>query len=317
MRSVALLVNWLKGIGMGAADVVPGFSGGTVALITGIYERLVLCISHFDGAFLDHLLKRRWREAFSHIDGLFLVSLVVGMACGFVMSTLTIKGLLDWPPTRPYVLAAFIGMVFGSSWFVWETIRRLGPIRPTSVACVIAGAAAAATLSWLPGTTSESPALWFVFVCGAIAICAMILPGISGALMLMVLGIYEFLMGTAKSLIHLENLRRDLLVCLVFGAGCSVGLLAFSRLLRWLFVVRPAETLSVMFGLMLGAVVKLWPFAANADHPAAELISPAPNSPSWLGVFVTVSVFLLATLAFTRLGLRQPPDSKNATQTDS
>ncbi|MEZ6094510.1 MAG: DUF368 domain-containing protein [Pirellulaceae bacterium] len=197
---------WIRGVGMGAADVVPGFSGGTVALFTGIYERLVGAISQFDRQAFQHFRKREWSKFAEHVDLFFLCWLVLGIACGFVASTLTVKSLLDAPATRPYVLAAFVGMVLGASVFVFRSLQQIAPIGVKQVLVIVAGAAIAAALSLMPANLRESPPYWFIFVSGAIGICAMILPGISGALMLMILGIYEYLMGIARSLIHLDDL---------------------------------------------------------------------------------------------------------------
>ncbi len=297
---------WLRGVGMGAADVVPGFSGGTVALITGIYERLIRAISRFDTEFLSLLLGRKYRQAGEHIDFRFLAFLIFGIFCGFAVSTFTIKSLLDSPLFRPYVLSAFIGMVLGSAWYVFASIRSNGPVQLPQIVLMGIGFVLAAGLSMLPGRLAESPPLWFIFLCGAVGICAMILPGISGALMLMVMGIYEPLMGTAKSLLKFENLMENLLVCLVFGLGCLTGLLGFSKLLRWLFATRPSGTLSVMFGLMLGAVVKLWPYESTGHH--ADQSDGVTSAEIWFpGVIATIAIFLAITLAFSAWSVKRKP----------
>ncbi len=290
-RPSSPILTWMKGFGMGAADIVPGFSGGTVALLTGIYQRLVTAISRFDWELFRLLKSRDWRGATRHVDFGFLLTLGIGLACGFLVSMLTIHRLLKWPVTSPYVLAAFIGLILGSSHFVLESIRRIKRLHVGDWLLVAVGAAAAAEVSLLTARLVEEPPLWFIFLAATIAICAMILPGISGAMMLMVLGVYQYLLGIGHKVIHREELGHSLLVCLVFLLGCVVGLLAFSKLLRWLFATRPAPTLCLMFGLMLGSVVRLWPYQAVGEQ--------IPD-PSAIGLVVVAVLAAAVLIVVTR-----------------
>ena len=258
--SLSTLGLWSRGLFMGVADVVPGFSGGTVALITGIYERLITSISRFDSTAVQLLFAKKFKELLEHIDFWFLLKLGTGIVSGFVITLLTVHKLLDSPVAKPYVLAAFLGMVLGSSWFVLQMIRQETKLNWKHLSLALLGVSAALTICLIPPTVTSQPPLYFVFLCGAIAICAMILPGISGALILMILGTYKFFTGIAKELIHLENVASGLTTSVVFGMGCLTGLFCFSRLLKFLFRTRPAATLSVLFGLMLGSTIRLWPF---------------------------------------------------------
>lgn len=283
------ILTWIKGFGMGAADVVPGFSGGTVALLAGIYEKLVTAISRFDRKFLHFLRRRDFLAAAQHIDLRFLLILGFGIGCGFIVSMLTLHKLLKSPVTSPYVLSVFLGLILGCSHFVLESIRLFKRMAIGDWLLIGLGIAAAVGVSSLTSGLVESPPLWFVFLCAVVAICAMILPGISGAMILMILGVYPYLLGIGHNLIHREDFVASFVVCLVFGAGCIVGLLSFSKFLRWLFAGYPAQTLSVMLGLMLGSVVRLWPY---------QLIEgERPDAPTWLiAATVLGSAFVLYSL---------------------
>ena len=174
---------------MGAADVIPGVSGGTVALVLGIYHRLVTAISHFDQRLLGHLTGRRWGEAARHVDLGFLVSLAVGIVIGILTLGTVIGGLLEDEYTRPLTLAAFFGMIAASALLVARMIRWEGVW--ASLAYVALGVAAAGFAYWLTTlelTSHTQPSLVYLFICGMIAICAMILPGISGAHIRLILG---------------------------------------------------------------------------------------------------------------------------------
>lgn len=301
-RSLAPWEIGLRGLGMGMADVVPGFSGGTVALITGIYARLVASISRFDGSWLSYLRRREWKRAFQHVDGKFLVALALGIAFGFAVTLLTIHRLLDQETTRPFVLAAFLGMVLGSAVFVWRMVRAESPVTPILVALVIGGALTALVVCLLPAGLTTEPPLWYVFLCGAIAICAMILPGISGALILVLLGTYQYFTGIAREILGRENLVEGLLVSAVFGAGCLTGLAIFSRLLRFLFHRFPAATLAFLFGLMLGSTIRLWPFQELVERKVGELVVE-DHRLIWPATWQWNEWLLLATVGLAAMGV--------------
>jgi putative membrane protein len=280
------ILTWLKGFGMGAADVVPGFSGGTVALLTGIYEELVTAISHFDKTLVGHLAKLDLRAAARHINFPFLAMLILGIGCGFISSMLTIHKLLKSPETSSYVFAVFAGLILGSSRFLWRAIQKIRAIGPGEIVLMLIGVGVAAGISSLTERLIDSPPLWFIFMCAVIAICAMILPGISGAMMLMIFGVYHYLLGIGDNVIHFRELPKSLTICVTFGLGCAVGLIGFSRFLKWLFATRPAGTMCVLFGLMLGSVVRLWPYQAINDV--------TPTTPAvWVILTVIISAVII------------------------
>ena len=244
--------NWLKypvvvikGACMGAADVVPGVSGGTIALLMGIYQRLIDAIHSVLPA-LPLLLKGRLRLFWRSIDGTFL-ALLFG---GILLSVLSIAKLMTWLlETHPVqVWSLFFGLILASSFFV---LKGVGKLRIQHLLAMVAGIAAAAAISLL--SPAETPdAWWFIFLSGAIAICAMILPGISGSFILLLLGKYEFIMQAVTTM--------NVPVLMLFAAGAVVGLLSFSQLLSWLLKQYYATTLSLLSGFMLGSLVKVWPW---------------------------------------------------------
>lgn len=256
------ILNAIRGVCMGCADVVPGVSGGTVALILGIYERLVTAISHLDGSLISQLRRREWSKSAEHCDLRFLMTLGVGIASGIVGMSLLVNKLLANDVARSITFAAFCGMILASACLITSLIR------PSSVQqcirCVCVGLIGVAFAYWVSTLTASGPgaepSYVYVFVCGTVAICAMILPGISGALILLVLGIYGHLTEVPHNLLHGEHVGKSVLMTLVFGCGCLTGLIGFSKVLRWLLEHHHATTMALLCGFMVGALRKLWPF---------------------------------------------------------
>jgi len=247
------MINFFRGYCMGAADTVPGVSGGTVALILGHYQRLVAAISHVDVVLISLLRKRSFSEAIKHVDGRFLAMLGMGILAGVA----TLAGLMHWllDHRLPQTLAVFLGLLLASVWIVQAYVDRWTLSR---VAWFIAGASLAVMVSQLPkGTGGDS--LLFLFGTASIAICAMILPGISGAFVLVVFGSYHTFTGLIKDFVKLNITVEGLLQLIAFGCGCLFGLLACSRLLNWLLAHYRSATMAVLMGLMVGSVAKLWP----------------------------------------------------------
>ena len=249
-RGIPFLLNVLRGFLMGSADVVPGVSGGTVALIVGVYERLVGAISRFDIQLLGYVRKLELRKAICHVDFPFLASLGFGIAVAIVTLGSTMESLLVGATSRPLTLAAFFGMILASTIVVarWINAPRLSDKWWYSSM----GVAAAAFAFWITGLQASSAevTLGYVFLCGMIGICAMILPGLSGAYLLLVLGMYSHLTDILHRLPHLDVGFRDLVTVAVFGAGCAIGLVAFSKVLRWL--------LSTARGIYDGRAVRVY-----------------------------------------------------------
>ena len=248
---------------MGAADIIPGVSGGTVALVVGIYERLVGAISRFDFVLLGHLRRMEWRRAAAHIDLRFLVALACGIVIGILALGRIIHTLLEGPTTRGPTLAVFFGAIVASSVLVARVIPTHSQLDRFVSWVLLAGGAlfaflALEALEWTEHGQTGIPSLPYVLICGMIAICAMILPGISGAYFLLVFGIYEYITGIIKRLPEAEVQGNDLMAITVFACGCALGLLMFSKILRRLLAGYRAPMLSVLCGLMIGALRTLW-----------------------------------------------------------
>ncbi len=237
---------YLRGIAMGAADAVPGVSGGTIALITGIYARLIQAIRSFDGQAISLFFKGQWPTFWKKIDGTFLISLLAGIGTALIALSRILLFLLATYPIL--VWSFFFGLILASSWLIAKEIKQwgLGVILGLSL-----GILAGYLITELsPAETPET--LPFIFASGAIAICAMILPGISGSFILLILGKYEFIFKALKDF--------NLWVIITFGAGCVLGLLAFSHVIHWLLKKYQWLTMAFLTGIMVGSLNKVWPW---------------------------------------------------------
>ncbi len=236
----------LKGVGMGAADVVPGVSGGTIAFIVGIYEELLNSIKSVNQENLTHLLKGHVGAFWKGINGNFLLALVSGIA----ISVFSLAKLITYLLENHAILiwAFFFGLVVASTWFVAQDIKRWGW---KTILCAAIGAVIAYYITI--ATPAETPnQLWFIFLCGAIAICAMILPGISGSFILVLLGKYFYIMEAVKSL--------NIVVLGVFAVGAIVGITSFSRVLSYALNRFRDTTIALLAGFMIGSLNKVWPW---------------------------------------------------------
>jgi putative membrane protein len=256
-----------RGFLMGGADIIPGVSGGTVALVLGIYARLVTALSRFDLVFLGHVRRFELVRAARHVDVRFLAALGFGIAVGIVSLANVMHLLLADERWRPLTLAAFFGLILASGVLVGRTVERW------SIACAalaLAGTGFALWITGLPSATVE-PTLGYTFICGMIAICAMILPGISGAYILLLMGMYLHVTGAIKGLPRGDLSIGNLLTIAVFCGGCAVGLLGFSKLLRWLLARHPSATMATLGGFMIGSLRKIWPFKRDLTPDLHEL----------------------------------------------
>jgi putative membrane protein len=239
-------------MGMGAFDVIPGVSGGTVAFVTGIYEELIHSIKSVNAEFLRLLFTRGIRPAWAHINGNFLIALLAGIFISIFSLARGISYLLANHPML--VWAFFFGLIVGSAIYVGRRIKRWN-LR--TVAMLVGGTVLAYYIT-ISSPATSTDALWFVFVTGAIAISAMILPGISGSFILLLLGKYAFMMEALKDL--------KVVVLGVFGLGCVAGILAFSHVISWLFKKHPNATMALLSGFMIGSLNKLWPWKEVLEH---------------------------------------------------
>lgn len=236
---------YAKGMAMGAADVVPGVSGGTIAFISGIYDELLRSIAGIPEALLL-LLRGRIKDAWQMANATFLLVLFSGIVTSILTLARVITYLLHQHPIP--VWSFFFGLILVSTYLVGREIGRWNWSRAVSFVLGLAFAywiTVAAPMQW----GSDLPTL---FLAGAIAICAMILPGISGSFILLLLGLYSVVLGAVKDL--------NLLVLAVFASGCVVGLLSFARLLSWLLSRWRDLSLAFLSGLMLGSLNKVWPW---------------------------------------------------------
>lgn len=298
----------VRGFCMGAADTVPGVSGGTVALILGHYERLIVAISSLDRQFVKLVLQRKLRLAFLHADLGFLILIGIGVVAGIVSLAGLMHTLLD--DYLPATFAVFFGMILASAWIVR---RMIGQWNAAQWAGLVGGIFAAVGIS-MASQMSGNDSLIYLFVSAMIAICAMILPGISGAFILLLLGVYHPITGTLKETVKGDLAGENLVQIAVFCGGCLCGLLAFSRLLRWLLKNHHDTTMAALCGLMVGSVYKLWPFqlptpeTADLEFKLRQFQHLAPqNWPgnSWLliglAIASTVAVLVIDKLAANKL----------------
>ena len=236
----------LKGIGMGAADVVPGVSGGTIAFIVGIYEELLDSIKSINPTNIKLLLKGQFKAFWEAINANFLLSIVCGIGISIFSLAELITYLLEHHPIL--VWSFFFGLVLASTWFVSKDIKKWNW---KSISSYIAGIVIAYYITI--ATPASTPTnLAFIFLCGAIAICAMILPGISGSFILVLLGKYFYIMEAVKNL--------DFLILIVFVCGAIIGITSFSRVLSYALKNWHDVTISVLAGFMLGSLNKVWPW---------------------------------------------------------
>lgn len=286
-----------RGAAMGAADVIPGVSGGTIAFITGIYEELINSIKSFNKEFFSLLFTQGVSAAWQHINGNFLVAVLSGI----LLSIFSLAGLISWLLLMypKMVWAFFFGLIIASALHVG---RKITYWDATAIISLVAGVAIAAYITIAtPATTPE--AWWFIFLSGSIAITAMILPGISGSFILLLLGKYEFILNAVKDF--------QIGIIVIFAIGCVVGIISFSNVISWLFRNIPNATMALLTGFMIGSLNKLWPWkedietrlnSAGEEVPFIEKsITPAtysqitgePNQLLWVIIFATAGFLLI------------------------
>ena len=236
------IVTFLKGIAMGAADVVPGVSGGTIAYLTGIYQRLLDAIHAAGGPMWIALRKEGVAGAWKALDGWFVLSLFAGIAVSIISLSKVVLWGLDQHPT--VVWSFFFGLIVAS-------LKMLARDVKGAWFMLALGIVLGLLLSSMPAGHVELTPL-FTFFAGFVAICAMILPGISGSFILVLLGAYEPILNALHD--------REIGIVGIFAAGCLIGLLTFGRLLRWLFLRFEQATVSLMTGFIIGSLIKVWPF---------------------------------------------------------
>ena len=282
-------LHFVRGFLMGSADVVPGVSGGTVALITGIYPRLIANVRKGAGA-LGSFVRLRFDEGIDRLREIewgFLVPLLVGVAAALISLARLIETLLEDHPVE--MSALFFGLVAASVVVAWSMVGEWNANRAAVFVAVALGAFA--VLGFRSGE-AESPSTWTFFIAGAIAICAMILPGVSGSFLLLTMGMYEAVLGAVND--------RDVAVLLVFIAGAVIGLAAFSSALHWALNTHHDLVMAAITGLLLGSLRVLWPWPNGIDGP--ELAWPAADEFAAPFLLAVVGAILVGLI--TRLGSR-------------
>ena len=291
-----LLGVYVRGLAMGAADIVPGVSGGTIALIAGIYERLINALSSV-GPNLWQVFRQEggmkgliavWRQ----VDATFLLFLLMGIATSLATLAGVIKHLLDNQPLM--IWSFFFGLVIATVFLLLSEIKRWNIGRAL---LFLLGVASAVIISSLP-LMNTTPSLPYLFVAGAIAICAMILPGISGSFILLLMGAYD----TVLEAVHTLNFA----IIFTLVAGMATGLLLFTRMLKWLLSRYYQATLALLIGFIAGSLVKVWPWKTDAlgtlNSEAIYNVMPwhYPTGAEWL---TTLSLMLLGAILVTALSL--------------
>lgn len=288
------LVLYLKGLAMGAADIVPGVSGGTIALITGIYEELISSIKNINTQLMKTLFKKGIRQFWKDLNGTFLIILVTGIFTSVILLARVIVFLLENHEYK--IWGFFFGLIIASAFVILKDIKTLNL---KNIIIVLFGFATAAGVV-LSNTTTLPNTDLYIFLSGSIAITAMILPGISGSFILLLLSKYEFIINAIKDF--------DLRIILVFGFGCIFGLLIFSRLLHFLFQNYKDNLLCILSGFLIGSLIKIWPFRkvletrTNSEGINEVVVSqpvlPSPQDLESLLIFIIFSLcgYLLITI---------------------
>ncbi|WP_020408261.1 DUF368 domain-containing protein [Hahella ganghwensis] len=244
--------NFFKGMAMGAADIVPGVSGGTIAFISGIYERLIGALAQISPELWSVFRQQGIRGVWGQIDGTFLVVLFAGI----LTSVFSLSKMISYLLVHHSALlwAFFFGLILGSVWFVGKAIKQRSII--TSFLLVAGAVCAYILTSFVP--TSLEPTYLNIFIAGAIAICAMILPGVSGSFLLLLLGMYGPILAAVKGF--------DVAILAIFASGCLLGLISFTHFLNWVLKRFHDATMAVLTGFMIGALNKVWPWKYTLEY---------------------------------------------------
>lgn len=283
--------NGLKGFAMGAANVIPGVSGGTIALITGIFGRIIDALNGLMSFKTWKLLfAGKFKEFVSKVDGRFLLAVMIGAVLSVFTLAKLMQYLLDQYPVQTW--AFFLGMIAASAVFMLAEVRCWRVSYGLWIAVGIGLGIALCTLS--PTETTDD--LWFIFICGAIAICTMILPGISGSFILLLLGKYEYIMNA------ISNLNWPVLAA--FGIGCAIGIVAFSKALHWLLARYQQQTMLVLVGFVMGSLIKVWPWsdealaaATAASDGSAPVTAGEMLIPGIIWIVIGIAAVVLLELA--------------------
>jgi len=288
------LILSAKGFCMGASDVVPGVSGGTMAFILGIYEELLLSIRSFDIYALKLLLKLKVRAFVEYTRWKFLLAVVVGILTAVFSLARGLSWLLENKPVL--IWSFFFGLIAGSVFIIIREIRKWDISTGT---CLLTGTVGAYILVALVPVATTNDA-WFLFLSGAIAICAMILPGISGSFILVLMGKYQYVLEAVN--------HKDFITLFLIAAGACVGIISFVRILSWFFLKRHDMAIALLTGLMLGSLRKIWPWkktledSTDIDGKILPIVQLNVLPASWT-MEVAIAVCLIMAGLFTVLAM--------------
>ncbi len=284
-----------KGVAMGAANVIPGVSGGTIALITGIYERLINALKSGDITSVKLLLSGKFNEFWKRIDGRWLSILIAGVAISIVTLAKLFEYLLQHH--EQLTMAFFFGLILVSIWYVAKRIEQWKP----SVWVALAVGASVAILIATLAPASENASFAYVFLCGVIAISSMILPGLSGSFVLIIMGNYTLVLGAISTF--------SLSILLPMALGCIVGLIVFSHVLAWVFKHYQDHTLALMTGFVVGSLVVIWPWKNAIVEQVTRVGKPPKDvivSYDWLmpslsapGTWIAIALMLAGGISIT------------------
>ena len=265
-----------KGVAMGAADVVPGVSGGTIALMTGIYPRLINAIASFDIECIKLFFSGRFKEFWKHIDGSFLLPLLLGILTAFALLAHTIKFAIANHPIPTW--SFFFGLIIASSILIIQHIKHKKAAHFLWLIPGIAFGYWIGSMTSIPFPDNNSA----VFVAGGIAICAMILPGISGSFILLLIGMYETLINAVAN--------RNFAILAIFATGAVIGLLIFSRVIKLVLARFYEASVFFLSGLMLGSLVKVWPWKTETTNILPNL---HPQPQTTLAISMMILAFVI------------------------
>ena len=251
------IIYFLKGMAVGLANIIPGVSGGTIALITGIFERLINSIKSFGITSIKLLLKGKFKEFVDKTDLYFLITLFAGVIVAIVLLAKIFDYLFSQYPV--YIWAFFFGLILASVYFVGRTIEKW---RFSVILSFIIGTAVAVAFTFLTPATQNSSFI-YLFLCGVVAVCSMILPGLSGSFVLILMGNYQLVAIDAIN-------NRDLNIIIPVLIGAVVGLVAFSHIISWVFKRYKDQTISTLTGFILGSLGIIWPWKTPIEELFGE-----------------------------------------------
>ena len=280
---------YITGLIMGGADIVPGVSGGTMAFILGIYEELIESIKRFTSAeAIGMAATFQIRKMFKTLPWPFLLVLGLGILTAIAVLSTPIHWMLKNQPVL--IWAFFFGLVVASIFAVFNRVRKWTPF---CVAALIAGGAAGWIVVGLPLLLNPPDSYIYLVLCGAIAICAMILPGISGSFILLLMGKYDYVLNAVNELKAGTNFGQNLLILALFVVGIVLGISSFVRLLSWLFRKFHDLTVAVLIGFMAGSLRKVWPWKAGGSDDAANVLPTSFGSEFWSAVGLAAAGFII------------------------